>query len=84
MEYQLEVAKLIESMKGNNQHKRHTKLQFDQFGKVVGLDESKDFDELMVEKDERRAERKKRRLDERRQILERGGELTDPDEEIDG
>ena len=38
----------------------------------------------MLEKDMRRAERKKRRMDERRQILERGGELTDPDEEIDG
>ena len=50
----------------------------------MGLDTQKDFDELMVEKDIRRAQRKKRRLDERRQLLERGGELTDPDEEIDG
>ena len=38
----------------------------------------------MLEKDMRRAVRKKRRLEERRQLLERGGEITDPDEEIDG
>ena len=84
MEYHLEVTKLIESIKPAYQNQRHHKLKFDRFGSVVGLDTTKDFDELMLEKDIRREERKKRRLDERRAIIERGGELTDPDEEIDG
>ena len=59
-------------------------MLFDEFGKVVGLDPTKNFEELMLEKDQRREERKHRRLEERRRRIERGEELTDPDEEIDG